>query len=542
MTDSVSPVVTRVVNVTVNSANSAPFPSNTTLELSSASVAFGQAVTFTATIGGGTNPGGSVTFVNGGTVLGTALVNGTTAAFTTSTLPAGAYAIQAIYSGGTLQGSNSNVVNLNVGAAATNTSLELSASTIRADQSLTLRASVSSPNGTPTGSVTFLKDGATLNTVALVNGAASLTVDGLAIGNPTFTVQYAPTANWAASASGAQPLAVTAIPTAITIGAPSTVATVGEAVTLTARVTSDSGSPNGPVTFFINGGWPVVAALANGTAIATFNDLPVGTYSFTAQYAAAGNWAAAGTPAAQAQVVTVQALPTSTSLTVSPSSATAGQPVTLTATVGSNAGAPSGNVTFFRNGSSLGTAALVGGVASLTLSNLPVGSGSITAQYAAAGRWAASTSPAQSLAIADVATVVLAGSAGIAVKAKGAAITTITLNTSRALNNTSALKATNYTLFVGRKVRVKGKTTILYDKPLRPTVKYTAGKTAITLTPPGGRLTIPAGVNAKLVVNGLLDAQNKAVTTYAVFFNKGGLVGVTTAGLAVPAGPARLVR
>ena len=114
-------------------------------------------------------------------------------------------------------------------------------------------------------------------------------------------------------------------------------------------------------------------------------------------------------------------------------------------------------------------------------------------------------------------------------KPKGNGVSLITLNASHALNKTSALNAANYTLYVGRKVRVRGKLTIVYDRAVRPTVKYTAGSSSITLTPPRGRLAIPGGVNAKLVVNGLVDERNKAVPTYAVFFNKRGLVGVTSA-------------
>jgi hypothetical protein len=62
----------------------------------------GQSVTFTAKVSSpdGTIPDGElVTFNNGKTVLGSALLSGGTAAFTTSSLPVNKHTITAIYAG-----------------------------------------------------------------------------------------------------------------------------------------------------------------------------------------------------------------------------------------------------------------------------------------------------------------------------------------------------------------------------------------------------------------------------------------------------------
>lgn len=76
---------------------------------------------------------------------------------------------------------------------------------------------------------------------------------------------------------------------------------------------------------------------------------------------------------------------TTTSVAVSPSSAPAGQPVTLTATVGAGtrSWAPTGTVQFKDNGINLGTPVLLSatGQAALTTSSLPSGSDTITAVY-----------------------------------------------------------------------------------------------------------------------------------------------------------------
>lgn len=79
--------------------------------------------------------------------------------------------------------------------------------------------------------------------------------------------------------------------------------------------------------------------------------------------------------------VTVGAPPasTTTSLAVAPNPATVGSTVTLTATV--TGASPSGDVEFFADGVSLGTAPLVNGIASLPVSSLATGTHAITATY-----------------------------------------------------------------------------------------------------------------------------------------------------------------
>jgi hypothetical protein len=61
---------------------------------------YGMSVTFTATVASVTTgtPTGTVTFNNGATVLGTGLLSGGVATFTTNNLPAGTNAITASYS------------------------------------------------------------------------------------------------------------------------------------------------------------------------------------------------------------------------------------------------------------------------------------------------------------------------------------------------------------------------------------------------------------------------------------------------------------
>ena len=71
------------------------------LSASATSAVYGQSVTFLAKVTGpGAAPGGSVTFADGGTILGTVSLDGSgQAALTTSNLPTGTLAITASYSG-----------------------------------------------------------------------------------------------------------------------------------------------------------------------------------------------------------------------------------------------------------------------------------------------------------------------------------------------------------------------------------------------------------------------------------------------------------
>ncbi len=87
-------VATRTVNV--NQVNKTT--PTVTLVSSANPASEGQPITFSATISGGTTPTGTVTFMNGSAVLGSATLSGTAAAFTTSG-GAGTNAITAVYSG-----------------------------------------------------------------------------------------------------------------------------------------------------------------------------------------------------------------------------------------------------------------------------------------------------------------------------------------------------------------------------------------------------------------------------------------------------------
>jgi Big-like domain-containing protein len=140
------------------------------------------------------------------------------------------------------------------------------------------------------------------------------------------------------------------------------------------------GSPTGTVTF--NDGATVLgtATVVNKVASLTTSSLAIGTHSITATYSGDATFAGSSSNAVS-QVVNKAT--TTLTLGGSPNPSALGQVVTLAASVTAapGAGIPTGTVTFFDGGTTLGTATVSSGLASLSTSSLTVGSHLITASY-----------------------------------------------------------------------------------------------------------------------------------------------------------------
>jgi hypothetical protein len=166
----------------------------------------------------------------------------------------------------------------------------------------------------------------------------------------------------------------------------------GGPVTVTAQVTG--GSPSGVVSFEVSchvDNYYTVFGTAllqsDGTATISLPNLPKGWHEVRAIYNGDSQTALSASSFA---IFTVAdpLTPAVLNLTTSTATATSGDSVTLTADLVANAVAntptatPTGQVTFFSNGQSLGTAQLsASGVASLAVTNAPVGTDTLTAQY-----------------------------------------------------------------------------------------------------------------------------------------------------------------
>ncbi len=84
----------------------------------------------------------------------------------------------------------------------TTTSLTSSANPSALGDTVTFTATVTSPSGVPTGSVTFANGGTALGTVALSSGMAALSTNSLPAGANSITAQYAPGASTFFSSAG----------------------------------------------------------------------------------------------------------------------------------------------------------------------------------------------------------------------------------------------------------------------------------------------------------------------------------------------------
>ena len=288
--------------------------STTGLTSSANPSAAGAAVTFTAAVTGtGGTPTGSVTFKDGGTVLGTATLDGTGhTSFTASSLPAGTHPISAVYGGDSnFASSTSPVVNQISGQASSTTALNVAPNPAAAGAPVVFTATVTGVGSSPTGTVTFRDGGSVIGSSPLNgSGTATLTSSSLAAGNHSITATYGGDATFASSLSPAVMLGIAGGPggtpgtTSTTLSSSANPGVFGQPVVFTASVTSTTGSPIGLVTFKDGGQTIGSAPLSGTTATLAIATLSVGQHSITATYA--GNTSsAASTSAALPQSISV---------------------------------------------------------------------------------------------------------------------------------------------------------------------------------------------------------------------------------------------
>jgi hypothetical protein len=189
-----------------------------------------------------------------------------------------------------------------------------------------------------------------------------------------------------------------------TLQASPTSADPGKNVTLTATVSSQSGTftPTGTVTFY-NGTTSLGTVTLDASGVATFSTttLPAGSDSITASY---GGDSKDSSSVSEAVTVLIaqSGVGTTTSLSASATQLAPGQSVTFTAKVAPQSGStvPTGTVTFLDGTTSLGTAQLnASGVATFSSTSLAVGTNSITASYGGDSKDTSSASTAVSVTV-----------------------------------------------------------------------------------------------------------------------------------------------
>ena len=329
---------------------------------------YGQSVTFTATVATGVT--GTISFLDGSTVIGTGTISGGSANFATSTLTAGVHSMTASYGG------DSN------NAAAT--SAVLSQTVNKNTPTLPIPV-VSTPDpvvGAPvtitetvppgvSGPVTFSNGGTPIGSAPIVGGTATITVSNLPLGPNQITASTPGDSN--NNPAQSPPVTVTVVKTAPTVSVTSSLnpSTVGQAVTFTA--TAPSGA-TGTITFLDGSTVIGTGTLSNGTTSMTTSTLTVGSHTITVSYSGdTNNNAATSVPLTQ---IVNKATPVIPPPVVNPGSPAPNTPVTITETVPPGV---TGTVTFSNGSNPIGTAPITGGTATITVPSLPIGTDPITA-------------------------------------------------------------------------------------------------------------------------------------------------------------------
>jgi hypothetical protein len=354
-----------------------------------------QSVTFTAHVVASTagTPGGTVTFYDGVTALGSGTLSGGLAHFTTVKLGGGAHTISATYGGSPKYLTSSASLTQQVNVAPSTTKVVSSKNPIAYGQSVTFTGTVTSGAGTPThGGMTF-KDGTkVLANVEVANGVASYTTTALSAGTHSITASYHGSLIFSQSTSAPISQVVHKAGTTTTATSSVNPSSWHQTVTFTAKVTSHGGIPTGTVNFK-SGTTVLGAGTLNGSGIATLatNTMTVGAHSITAVYVASTNFA---TSTSTVLTQTVKTASTKTALVSSKNPSTHGTAVTFTATVTpAFGGTATGKVNFKSGTSIIGSGTVSGNKATFTTSTLSVGTHSMTAVYQGDTHLTVSTSP-----------------------------------------------------------------------------------------------------------------------------------------------------
>jgi subtilisin family serine protease len=316
------------VNKAICACSAPATPTTTALSALPVSSTYGVSVTFTATVTPSAATG-TVTFYDGGSVLGTRTLTGGQGTFTSSALSGGVHSITATYGGdSTFGGSTSSVLPYTVNPAGTSTVLKSTTANSTFGQLVTFTATVLPASAT--GTVTFSDSNVAFGTANLAGGSASLSSSTLAVGTHTITATYNGNSNYLTSTSSpGLPLTVSQASSTTALTSSVNPSTVGQLVTFTATVSPASAT--GTVTFSDSNVAFGTANLAGGSASLSSSTLAVGAHSITATYNGDSN--VAGSASSSITQTVNSASASDFSLSASPSSQTVTRRSSATYTV-----------------------------------------------------------------------------------------------------------------------------------------------------------------------------------------------------------------
>ncbi|HKS23929.1 MAG TPA: Ig-like domain repeat protein [Thermoanaerobaculia bacterium] len=332
----------------------------------------------------------SLTFAHGrapvGTVFmlidndGTDPVDGTFAG-----LPEGAYyspSMQVSYRGG-----DGNDVIITV-VPTSSTTLSATPNPALAGQKVTLTATVTTTPWLERGTVEFYDDGPgprkLLGSVQFSGNTATMTTTGLGRGSHELSAKFLPwDGYYDGSTSPAILLTVNPHATKTALNVQPNPTRGGETTMLVATITSETSSlaPTGNARFWDGTTLLATYSLTGGAATAVVGPLSLGAHSLAVEYSPDSTEFAGSQSSAVDLLVETGAMPTTTTLAVTPDHSRRGDAVTMTASVTAPVGVPSGTVTFLDGNQVLATQPLSVGTISITTSALSAGPHALRAAF-----------------------------------------------------------------------------------------------------------------------------------------------------------------
>ncbi len=371
--------------LTVNQAST-----NTSLSAAYNNVTVGSPVPLTATVSSNVGPAltGSVQFLDGTSVLGSAPLGSNGAAtLSATTLAPGTHTLLAVYSGDTDNATSTSAPFAEtIQQIATVTTLGADVDPLNAGATVHLAAIVrltpgAATDGALTGTVTFSDGSTTLGTAPLnASGQATLAVSSLTVGSHSIAAHFSGNTNYAASNSTNLTETVQQTATVTTLSSAATTSLTGKVANFSSLVTSTTGIPTGSVSYRDNGTVLGTSPLdAHGMASFSISALSTGNHQITATYNGDPNYTTSTSPGLQQ---TVNLAPSAASLSGPSGPVDAGLNVQFTATLTSPGVTPTGTLTLL-DGTVPVASVPVSGAATFTFNttHLAVGSHSLTASY-----------------------------------------------------------------------------------------------------------------------------------------------------------------